>query len=307
MTKTAFYAPAHTVQGKPAPGNLTQNPDAAPSQTYLGGGLQDPRLVYNMANSATGAGIVGFSSPGSIKTCSQIPSTLSTTNISASAAIPVSKILALVTSSGAGITVVPAGGFVPFPNYGNVIPAGALAIDGLPTLTRFGSGFISGFYNPAVGIQRAVSVTAAAGATATTITINGADIYGFPMSQAVTVSAGATVNTTKTFKFITSIVANAADASHNYSIGTADVFGLGLAADYFADVDIYWNNAIQSASTFTAAVTTTASATTGDVRGTFTPGSSSNGTIRLDIFVQPSLARLANTNPNVGLFGVAQA
>lgn len=55
--------------------------------------------------------------------------------------------------------------------------------------------------------------------------------------------------------------------------------------------------------TFTAAVTSTASATTGDVRGTFATPSASDGTKRLTVFWTPVPANIKTT---AGVFGVAQ-
>jgi hypothetical protein len=127
------------------------------------------------------------------------------------------------------------------------------------------------------------------------------------LTQTVTLGAGAvTVTTAKTFKAVFSVTPNFTD-THTISVGTADVFGLGLFSARFEDTLIYWNGALITANTgFTAGDTTSpATATTGDVRGTYATQSSSDGTKRLVIRVSPSLAMI-QANPTTGLFGQPQ-
>jgi hypothetical protein len=92
----------------------------------------------------------------------------------------------------------------------------------------------------------------------------------------------------------------------NVTVGTGDVFGFPLRADFVHEVSIYWNSAAITASTgFVAAVTTSpATATTGDVRGTYAVQSSSDATKRLAILIRPSVANISST---AGLLGVTQA
>lgn len=305
MSNTALYAPAHRVQSK----SPNAAPDAAPSVDYGGNALQDPRLSYNIANSPTGMGVVGWLDSGRQKVASQVPSTIATANIAVLANVVSGTAMTKVTSTGAGITVVAAGGFVPFPNYGSPIAAGVLAIDGLPGYLRMGSNNITGLYDPTKGICRAVSISGVASGSGGAFTVRGFDWYGYPMSESITVAAGAnTVPGKKAFKFIASITPGFTDA-HNYSVGTADVFGFNLAAEIFANTMIYWDNLVQLFATFTAAdATSPATTTTGDVRGTCGPFSTaSNATRRLDLFVSPAAGRIATVPMSTGLFGVAQA
>jgi hypothetical protein len=302
---TALYAPAHRVKKRYPPGSAGGNPP--PSVDCGGSAIQDPRLPYNTANSSTGAQVIGWLGPAGSKVTSQVPSTAAVNNIAAAANPASGTAMTLVSSTGAGITVVPTGGVIMFPNYTNRIPAGAVAIDGLPGFVQVGTQNVVGFYDPTKGIARCVSVTGVASGSGGTVTIRGADWYGYPMTQTITLAAGAnTVNSTKAFKFVLSVTPNFSD-THAISVGTADIFGLNLAADFFADVLVYWNGVLGLLATFTAAVTSTATATTGDVRGTIAPVSSSDGTKRLDIFVTPSLARITQNPQATGLFGVAQA
>ena len=161
-------------------------------------------------------------------------------------------------------------------------------------------------WNPQAIVSRAVSVTGSASATGGNILISGYDIYGVPMSEVIAAPASATtVNGKKAFKYIASVVPQFTDA-HNYSVGTTDIYGFPLRADFFSDVAINYNNAVITANTgFTAAVTTSPATTgTGDVRGTYALQSAADGSKRLSIrqFILP-----ANAGSITGLFGVTQA
>ena len=167
-----------------------------------------------------------------------------------------------------------------------------------------------GNWNPMALLGRAVSVTAASGATYTTATVNGYDIYGYPMSEAITITAGSAVNGKKAFKYIKSVVLSGgtADTTHAYSVGTADVFGLPLRSDTFGDIIV--NNAsslvattlITAATNYLPADRTTPSATTADVRGTFA-ATSSSGANKLIVRQSP---QAYNAPYTTGLFGLTQ-
>jgi hypothetical protein len=298
MARTALYSPAHRVLQRSALGQLYpgNSPNAAPSMDFMGSGFQDHRLPWNSANSAAGAQALGFYGGSSgIITTDEVPSTLSTANIAALQNVVSGIPMTLVAASGAGITVLPAGGQVWFP-FLNTVPAGACIIDGTQALVRFGLNDITGFYDPTAGISRGVSITGVAASVGGAFLLSGIDYYGQNQTQTLTHAGGATtINSTKTFKGVVSVTPQFTDA-HTYSVGTADLYGFGIAADFFSYVNIFWNNVLQLVATFTAAVATTPSLTTGDVRGTFTPGSASNGAIRLQISITPSLVRAkANT------------
>ena len=166
---------------------------------------------------------------------------------------------------------------------------------------------MSGFYDPATCVGRGISISGVASGTGGAFLVKGYDIYGFPMSQTVTVGAGAnTVNSLKTFKAVVSVTPQFTDA-HNYSVGTADVYGFGVFAKRFSKTAILWAETWVTASTGFVApdITTPATAATGDVRGTYATQSASNGTNRLVIYVTASLADIA-ANPTTGLFGQPQ-
>lgn len=165
-------------------------------------------------------------------------------------------------------------------------------------------------WNPMALTGRCVTVTAAAGATYTTATVNGYDVYGFPMSEAITLTAGSAVNGNKAFKYIKSVVLSGgtADTTHAYSVGTRDVFGLPIRADSFGEVTINSATSLTAVTGITAATgfiiadRTTPSATTGDVRGTYA-FTSSTATNKLIIRQSP---QPYNAQSATGLFGLTQ-
>ena len=326
---STFWAPVHRLLGRIPPGSGASAfpPNASPSITFLGDGLQDHRLPYNLFNSqlgTTGAGALGWYT-GDAMVANFSPATAATGNIVTAANPTSGTAMTLRAASGAGIVVLSATapallmpGMLmaqPASNFnipGGSNPAGLNAgcvIDTIPTYQRFGSSgsFTSVFFNRQTCVGRCVSVTGVASGSGGNVAISGYDVYGYPMTQTVTLAAGAnTVNTTKAFKIVTSVVPAFTD-THTVAVGTADIFGLGILAQYWGDLSVFWNSAGVTASTgfVTADQTSPATATTGDVRGTYAVQSASDGTKRLQIYVTPSLSLLI-ANPTTGLFGQPQ-
>lgn len=298
------YAPIVVIPQQGPPGSGNPSPDAAPSSIFMGAGLIDPRVAYSPIDD-TGA-TQAFYAASLVKVAGAAPATAATGNIAAAHAAASGVALPLVSVTGAGITVMATPANVKGGN--TTIPAGNLAIDGVPSYQIFGtsSGFASGFYLASQGLARCVSVTANAGATGGVVRVRGADIYGVPLTEDITAVAASTVNGKKAFKFVFSATPAFTDAGHTYAVGTTDIFGLGLRATVFADLLAYFDSVLLAKATFTAAVATTATATTGDVRGTITPGVASDGTKRLDLAVMPTLGMMAAVPVSTGMFGVAQ-
>lgn len=296
-------------QGSPSLGNpvlLVQdsNPDLAPSLFDIGAGAPDARYGFLNGATATAVNATGFWSNGDYLVVSQVPSTISTTNIAAAANPTSGTAMALVATTGAGITVTSAATTIT--PTGNVVPAGALAIDLAPANLTFGQNGSVVISDPRLQISRAVSVTGVAGGTGGTVLIKGADVWGVPMSQLLTVTAGAaTSKTTKAFKFIYSVTPQFTD-SHGISVGTTDTYGFPLRADGWESVTVYWAGGGLTANTgFTAPDTTTpATTTTGDPRGTYATQSASDGTKKLvmSVNIPPWQAPLLT-----GWFGVVEA
>jgi hypothetical protein len=171
-------------------------------------------------------------------------------------------------------------------------------------------------FDPHCAVTRALSVTSGGTiASGYTVTITGFDIYGVPMTETIAVPTSATtINGKKAFKYVASATLNKSGAGtpgSTISIGTTDILGINLKAELWEYMNVFANGAFVSTSTgWTAGVTTTATATTGDVRGTYAlqSGATSDGIRRVAMFTSlPARQALAANYDNyVSLFGVAQ-
>jgi hypothetical protein len=145
--------------------------------------------------------------------------------------------------------------------------------------------------------------------TARAFTITGYDYYGQAMSEVITVAtAGTAVSGKKAFYQIATVtIAGSATAC---VVGTTDTFGLPVRCyDAGYVVKVGWNNALaQNAGTFvTADMTSPATSTTGDVRGTFTPSTSSDGVKRLVMTIALPAIAVGPNATRTGALGVTQA
>ena len=188
------------------------------------------------------------------------------------------------------------------------LPNGALTLTANGTTTTAGTD-ANGAAIVVLDCERTVAVYSAANHSAQTVTISGYDRYGAAVSQTITCPNATTVQTTKTFKSVKSVVSSGAIASACVvGIGT----GIGLPyrltdLGYVASV-MYNQTAITINSTAckVADVTSPATASTTDVRGYIIVGQS-DGAKRLVVnYALPALA----TGPNatrIGAVGVTQA
>jgi len=174
----------------------------------------------------------------------------------------------------------------------------------------FGSAGTVQLWNPQCLIARAVSVTPTSGTptASITFTVAGYDIYGYPMTEVISLTTGSTqstaVNGKKAFKYIASVTPSVTDTV-TYSVGTTDIIGLPIVANNFGELVINYPATVVTATTgFTAAVGTYATSTTGDVRGTYALQTASNGSRRLMITQSPQTYNIAAP---AGVFGVTQA
>lgn len=172
------------------------------------------------------------------------------------------------------------------------------------TLSNGASGF-------ALDCPRALIITIGTGTIANqTITISGYDYYGQAMSEAILTGTtqSTTVSGKKAFYIVTSITTTGA-VGGTVAVGTTDILGIPVRVfdgGYIAHVG--WNNGFAiDGGTFAAAVTATATTSTGDVRGTFTPSSAADGIKRLVMgILLPGIAVGPNAT-RVGALGVTQA
>jgi hypothetical protein len=179
----------------------------------------------------------------------------------------------------------------------------------------FGSAGTLQLWNPQALTARAVSITAGSATSGGIFYVLGYDVYGYPVTEKITAVLNTTVNGTKAFKYIASVTPQFADApsggpTYQYTVGTADIFGLPLRSDSFGDIAVNYATSLTavtlqtSATGYTAANTAPAVInTTGDVRGTYA-SASNTATNRL---VVRQTVRPYNAATAVGLFGVTQA
>lgn len=236
--------------------------------TYLATGN-----AVNSAGIGTGALFTGIGPVGRMFVYDVVPLTLNAANVAASQS-PGSG--AITLTAGTGTTAVTA-------------PNGLAAVQlDIPRILRYTSGGVD---------------------TGITFTASGFDIYGQAMSETVTGASGAVAAGKKAFYQVTGVVASGAVAS-TFSLGTGDVFGL----PYFAANAVYiqgvqWNSTLaKDTGTFVAGVTTTATKTTGDVRGTYIASTgASDGVKRLVITQAISSAQIGASATRASILGVTQA
>lgn len=307
MTATNLTGPLNTFFD-----GVGANPDLAPNIFWGGHGmLLDPRLPFSVqAGQGPFRGWFG----GQYVSVDAVPSSAAANNIVASQS-PGTGAITLVTTSAAGVTV---GNSIVNSLTGATV-TGLLAIDSNSLVPlAFGQTGVNNAWDPTKMIMRCLSIAASTGVNSgVTFVINGFDAYGFPMTQSLAgpATSGTNAVTTKAFKFISSITHNST-VTGAITIGTTDTYGLPLRADSFGYLTVFngANTASQmsvNGTGFVAAVTTSASATTGDVRGTYAmQGTAPTGTSRITIIQNISAANVglvSSAGYPIGLIGVAQA
>lgn len=158
-------------------------------------------------------------------------------------------------------------------------------------------------------VPRILTYTSGGTDTGITFTASGFDIYGQAMSETVTGAAATLASGKKAFWQITGVVQSGSVKS-TISVGTGDVFGLPYYLSDFGYVQaVHWNETLaQDTGTFVVGVTTTATKSTGDVRGTYVPSANaSNGTRRLVITQAVAAAQVGTAATRAAVLGVTQA
>lgn len=160
-------------------------------------------------------------------------------------------------------------------------------------------------------VPRAVSVTTGAGSPASAnFTVSGYDYYGQPMSEVIASSgtASTTVNGKKAFYQISGVTVSGG-TTVAITMGTTDILGLPVRVTNVAYIaSVKTNNTLaQDAGTFVAAATATATTTTGDVRGTYVPGTASDGINRTVMAILLPAIAVGPNATRVGALGVTQA
>ncbi|MEM6624460.1 MAG: hypothetical protein AAF674_19730 [Pseudomonadota bacterium] len=153
---------------------------------------------------------------------------------------------------------------------------GALAINGVVTLD----------------VPRNVVVDSG-GADTASITVTGTDAAGNAMSETITLNGATAASGAKAFKTITSVTSNGTIANGAF-VGTGNVLGLPVFLARPIDVlQELEDGAAATAGTLVAGDVATATATTGDVRGTYLPNSTPNGVRRFELHALVGMASYA--------------
>lgn len=178
--------------------------------------------------------------------------------------------------------------------------AAAQAVAGAGNLTINGASASGGVAT--LDVPRAVGILSTnAGDTTQTATITGTDTYGVPLVEVITFNGTTPVSGVKAFKTVTRVAISAA-MTGNATVASTNIFGLPYRANNRGAVLTAWNSAFVTTGTFTAAVTTSpATATTGDVRGTYLVPDAADGTKVLYAHIL-----LEDVDTNNGLYGVDQ-
>lgn len=238
MTITALDGPIVTF----AEGTLTstspanQNPESGPSLLNHSYGILDARTPFTYKPGQDfGSKTYGLLN-SRVVVLDQVPSAITAANISASATPGSATSLTLVSSSGAGITV---GTSITNASTGATV-TGLLAIDTAAGSVGFGQSATIQIWDPTKAISRNVRITSGGNDSALTFTVSGYDIYGFPMSEAITGASGGVASGKKAFKYISGIAISGGTVATTASAGTGDVFGYPVRADRFAYTETWW-------------------------------------------------------------------
>ena len=234
-----------------------------------------------------------------------------------------------VAATLSGVQITGTAGQISFTSRTGLANGQRLTISG----TFGGSGTITGYSDPTTYVLTSVTTTTATltttagaavvtttgtptgvtytlGVAPVTVTVSGFDYYGQAMSEAITSSAAIStaVNGKKAFYVVTGITVSGATGTA-LTVGTTDILGLPVRVFNVAYIgSVKSNNTLaQDAGTFVAADTATATTTTGDVRGTYTPATASDGIVRTVMgILLPSIAVGPNAT-RTGALGVTQA
>lgn len=190
-------------------------------------------------------------------------------------------------------------------NLGSPAVAAANVISASQTLLSATDALINGSLATAgvatLDVPRCVSVTSSdAGDTTQTAIVYGFDAYGVALNETLAFNGAATISGVKAFKRVTRVAISAALAG-NLTIGMTGKLGLPYRPVIGGFVSGILNEATADSGTYVAPSRVTATATTVDVRGTYLPAGTLNGT---NVFC----VRIAVQNGpnNSDAYGVAQ-
>jgi hypothetical protein len=291
------------------------NTTVAPSGFQQGSMLLDPRPAYSYqpdqnyggfaTNSSLAVPVLGWCGEGELVVMDQVPTTISTNSVAQAQSFTSSTPLTLTASNSNNVTV---GVSIYAPELGTYITTNA--IDGAAGWVTFGSDTSIASWDPTKSLSRTLTISTTGTDTGGFWSVAGRDIYGVKISELVaasTTGAAATLATKKAYKYITAItpVTTGTFGSTVVYVGVGDTYGIPLYVSNGAYTNIWSNNTLTASSTNVIAgqsLSSTATSTTPDVRGTYTSSTASNGTNRIVMFVTPSVAAL-NAASSAGIAG----
>jgi hypothetical protein len=284
------------------------NPERGPSLFDQGHGYLDGRSFFNYNPGQNfGSLTAGWMTVTNIQTMNITPVTLSSTALATAQTVTSGTAMVLSTSTGIVTATV-------------ISVTSGLAVTNLYAVGQaagrvsFGSAGTIQMWDPTTMTARVLSI-GVSNATTTSVAfkVSGFDIYGVQMDETITISSATISSGKKAWKYIQSVTPQGSDSVNSYSVGTTDTYGFPLATLNFGDVLINYNSILLTTNTsYLAAVSTIAGATTGDIRGTFVLPSAANGTKPLYVYQTPTLLALqtptgvAGTSTVQSMFGVPQ-
>lgn len=171
---------------------------------------------------------------------------------------------------------------------------------GISLVTSFDASTATSGANTAAQIivlnqARNVTVTSASNVSAVNFAIFGWDQYGQAMTEEIAGPNNATTQGKKAFKYISGVKVSGAPG-HAVTVGYGDIFGLPY---YISNANYVFTQKAAGAldaGTIAIGIPAVATATTGDVRGTYAPASASNSVNRLTLNSYSSSGDTRNSN-----------
>lgn len=287
------------------------NDQRAPDASDLGYSMMDPRAAYNYS---PGSGVTAptyafYGSRGYVDYVPTAPSTIAIVANTASSGTSALTLQAASSARGTYATDLIA------PESGATLTSVLTFDSSVNTLmyNSFGQSGTIRTWAPGWGAGRCVQVVTSS-YTDTPVTVTGRDIYGYKVSETITVSSTSSITSSyggigrKAFKFITAVTNSSVPSSTGISVGTTDRFGVPMYTPYVGgDITVRVSSttgtqnaavALTSANfTLAQGSTVTATSTTPDVRGVFISSIASDGTLRLQISVTPAASGVVSVTP----------
>ena len=151
-------------------------------------------------------------------------------------------------------------------------------------------------------IPRNVTLVSDSGTDSTQVaTVTGNDVYGIALVEDITLTGTSTAQGLKAFKTVSQVAIDGTCVG-SLLCGSGDKFGLPYRITVPGSLQAFWDATWNSGSgTTTVGSAATATATTGDVRGTYLPATESDGTRTLALWIY-----MSDVDTDSGLYGVTQ-